>query len=339
VTIREVARRAGVSTATVSRVMSGSTLPIAPATRRRVLAAVAALGYAPNWAAKSLRTLQSHKLLVLVPDLSNPFFAQILQGIEDAAQRRGYAVLVGDTQDDVGREEAYALMLSRREADGMIFLGYRLPKGAQGLLKGRAKRRPAIVNGCEFSPKLRVPSVHIDNVAAAREAMDHLYGLGHRRIAVVTGPLNSPLSQDRLRGAEACAEVHGAADELIVVPGDFSVEAGAAAADAVLGERRPPTAAFCFSDQMAMGFLDAARRRGLTVPRDLSIVGFDDIKFARYLDPPLTTVAQPMREIGEHCVGLLVQMLSGPVPRPVSMTLPHQFTVRGSTAPPKKRRG
>lgn len=334
-TIREVARRAGVSTATVSRVMSGSVLPIAESTRQRVMAAVAALGYTPNSAAKSLRTLQSHKLLVLVPDLSNPFYAQILQGIEEAAQRRGYAVLVGDTQDDIGREEAYALMLRRREADGMIFLGYRLPKGAQTLLADGPTRRPAIVNGCEFSPKLRVPSVHIDNVAAAREAMEHLYGLGHRRIAVVTGPLDSPLSQDRLHGARSAAG--HTTDDLIVVPGDFSVESGAAAADTVLAEKRRPTAAFCFSDEMAIGFLDAARRRGLRVPGDLSIVGFDDIKFARYLDPPLTTVAQPMREIGEHCVRLLLQVLSGTLTRPVSMTLPHQFTARASTAPPKKR--
>ena len=133
------------------------------------------------------------KLVVTVPDISNPFFSQILQGIEDAAQRRGYAVLLGDTQHDTKREERYALMLKRKEADGLIFLGHRLPKEAATLVKAAAPRCAPIVNGCEFSPRLGVPSVHIDNAKAAAEAMAHLYRLGHRRIGgVITGPLVSP---------------------------------------------------------------------------------------------------------------------------------------------------
>src|SRR6185503_5167248 len=133
-TIYEVAKRAGVSTATVSRVLSRPDV-VSPDTRSRVLKAVERLGYAPNSAAKNLRTLRSRKLLVTVPDLSNPFFSQILQGIEDAAQRGGYAVLVGDTQHNEKREEGYALMLKRKEADGLIFLGHRLPKEVASLLK------------------------------------------------------------------------------------------------------------------------------------------------------------------------------------------------------------
>src|SRR5262245_34471722 len=157
--ISEVARHAGVSTATVSRVLSQPSV-VAPATRRRVLQAVERLGYEPNATAKNLRTLRTGKLLVTVPDLSNPFFSLILQGIEDAALREGYSVLVGDTQHDEAREERYALMLKRKEADGLIFLGHRLPKEAATLIRQAAPQCAPIVNGCEFSPTLGIPSVH-----------------------------------------------------------------------------------------------------------------------------------------------------------------------------------
>src|SRR6185295_13896586 len=172
--IYEVARRAGVSTATVSRVLSQPNV-VAPDTRRRVLQAVERLGYEPNASAKNLRTLRTDKLLVTVPDLSNPFFSLILQGIEDAAQREGYSVLVGDTQHDEKREERYALMLKRKEADGLIFLGHRMPKEATSFADTIAPRCAPVVNGCEFNPRLGVPSVHIDNAKASAEAMDHLY--------------------------------------------------------------------------------------------------------------------------------------------------------------------
>ncbi len=308
--IYEVAKRAGVSTATVSRVLSRPDI-VSPQTRRRVLHAVKVLEYSPNSAAKHLRTLRSGKLLVTVPDISNPFFSLILQGIEDAAQREGYAVLLGDTQHDEKREERYALMLNRKEADGLIFLGHRLPKTAGDLVRSMAPACAPVVNGCEFSSALGIPSVHIDNALAASEAMDHLYGLGHRRIGIVTGPLVSPLSRDRLQGATTRAQAEGAEHDFIVMHGDFSIESGTVAGDRLLARRQPPTAVFCFNDEMAMGVIEAARRVRVRVPADLSVVGFDDIRFARHMDPPLTTIAQPMREIGEGTVRLLLDILNG----------------------------
>ena len=332
-TIYEVAKRAGVSTATVSRVLSRPDV-VARDTRRKVLQAVERLGYEPNYAAKNLRTPKSRKLLVTVPDLSNPFFSLILQGIEDAAQREGYAVLVGDTQHNEKREERYALILKRKEAEGLIFLGHRLPKEATKFLKSLSPKPAPIVNGCEFSPGLGVPSVHIDNAKAAAEAMDHLYRLGHRRIAVITGPLVSPLSRDRLRGATARAKAERAERDLTIMQGDFSIASGSAAAEKLLLRADPPSAIFCFNDEMAIGVIDTAKRLRKTVPRDLSVMGFDDIRFARYTDPPLTTIAQPMREIGEGTVRLLLEILRGNAISPVSVTLPHTLMVRGSTAPP-----
>src|SRR5580765_1211090 len=336
--IYEVAKRAGVSTATVSRVMSQPNV-VAPATRRRVLQAVERLGYEPNSTAKSLRTTRTGKLLVTVPDISNPFFSLILQGIEDAAQREGYSVLVGDTQHDEKREERYALMLRRKEADGLIFLGHRMPKEATSYIRSLAPRCAPVVNGCEFTPTLGVPSVHIDNAKAAYQAMDHLYGLGHRRIGIVTGPLVSPLSRDRLRGATARAKKEKAEREFIVMHGDFSIESGAAAAERLLGRSERPTAVFCFNDEMAMGVVEVARTMGVRVPQHLSVVGFDDIRFARHLDPPLTTIAQPMRQIGEGTVRLLLSILAGghDAETPESVTLPHKLVVRARTAPPPRR--
>lgn len=332
-TIYDVAKRAGVSPATVSRVLSQPRV-VTEATRLKVMKAVDTLGYAPNSTAKNLRTARTGKLLVTVPDISNPFFALILQGIEDAAQREGYSVLLGDTQHDKSREERYALMLKRKEADGLIFLGHRLPEEAAALVKSSAPRVAPVVNGCEYHPRLGIPSVHIDNARAAADAMEHLHGLGHRRIGIVTGPLVSPLSRDRLRGVTSRTRAVGAEGDLSIVRGDFSIESGVCAAERLLDQRPRPTAVFCFSDEMAIGVIDVARRRGLVVPGQLSVIGFDDIHVARYTNPPLTTIAQPMREIGEGTVRLLLEILGDDDAAPKSETLPHTLVLRASTAPP-----
>jgi len=333
-TIHEVAKRAGVSTATVSRVMSGPKQSVSPGTRDRVLRAVASLGYEPNAAAKNLRTLRSGKILVTVPDISNPFFSLILQGIEEAAVREGYSVLLGDTQHDTKREERYALMLRKKEADGLIFLGHRLPKEAARLVHDAVQRCAPVVNGCEFSPRLGVPSVHIDNAKAAYEVVDYLYQLGHRRVGIVTGPLVSPLSRDRLHGVMLRAKSAGAKDMLTILHGDFSIDSGAEACARLIDRSDRPTAVFCFNDEMAIGAIEAAAQRGVKVPKDLSVVGFDDIRFARHMQPPLTTIAQPMREIGEGCVRLLLEILHGKTIDPVSVTLPHELVIRSTTTAP-----
>lgn len=331
--IHSVAKRAGVSTATVSRALTRPHV-VAPDTRRRVLTAVAALDYAPNSAARHLRTLRSRTLLVMLPDISKPFYAPVLQGIEDAAHREGYAVLLGDTRDDEAREERYSLMLRRKEADGLVVLGHRLPKVTQTMMRAGGAERPAVVNCCAGYVGIGVPSVHIDNLRASTDAMNHLYALGHRRIGLISGIPDSPVTRERVRGARVSATAHGAIDDLLITEGDFSAECGVQGATQLLGDSRPPTALFCFNDEMALGAMDAARRRGLRVPEDLSVVGFDDIPLARYMSTPLTTIAQPMREIGEHSVRLLLDMLDG---RPAaSLTLPHQLMIRNTTAPPRQ---
>jgi len=333
-TILDVAASAAVSTATVSRVLS-SPEKVSEATRRRVLKAVEQLGYAPNASAKSLRTLTTRKLLVTVPDIANPFFSLIIQGIEEAAQREGYAVVLGDTHHDTHREERYGEMLLRREADGLIFLGHSMSKSLKALVK--KGRLAPVVNGCEYSPNLGVPSAHVDNEAAAYEAVSHLYGLGHRHIGVITGPLASPLSRDRLRGVQRGARENGAARQMIVVNGDFSIDSGIAGAARLLALESPPTAVCCFNDEMAIGVLHYANRVGRSVPESLSVIGFDDIRFARYMQPALTTISQPMLDIGRETVRLLLGVLKGTVTSALSITLPHKLEIRASTgAPPRK---
>ncbi|GGD60555.1 LacI family DNA-binding transcriptional regulator [Pseudoxanthomonas indica] len=332
-TIYDIAKRAGVSAGTVSRALSRPE-KVLPATRQRIEQAAATLGYVPNVAARTLKTQRSGKILVTVPDIANPFFAQILQGAEEAAQAADYAVLLGDTQHMVEREERYAQMLPRNEADGLIVLGHRLPPTAREIVRQLGASAP-VVNGCEFDPALGIPSVHIDNAAAARTAMEHLYGLGHERIAVIGGPPENPLHQQRLEGVKAAAKGRGRLRQLAVVPGDFSVESGYAAARQLLGQTPAPTAAFCFSDQMALGVLAACRESGIRVPKDFSIVGFDDLASSRYLSPPLTTVSQPMREIGVRAVNLLLAIL-GSVEVAHQQTLDFELMVRGSTAGPSQ---
>jgi len=267
----------GVSTATVSRVLCHPER-VAAATRERVLEVVAALDYRPNIAARTLRTLRAAKILLMVPDISNPFFASVIRGAEEAARDAGYAVVFGDTRHDADVEDQYAEMLSRREVDGLILLGHRLPEGVMPV-RTRAGSIAPIVNGCEFSPELPVPSVHIDNAAASSDAIEHLIGLGHRHIGLITGPSVSPISRDRLAGAKRVAAIHGLADHLETRVGDYSAQSGFTQTRDLIA--RKVTAIFCFSDEMALGALNALDAAGLSCPGHVSVIGFDDLPLSR----------------------------------------------------------
>jgi LacI family repressor for deo operon, udp, cdd, tsx, nupC, and nupG len=331
-TIKMVAERAGVSTATVSRALS-EPHRLQPETRFRVQAAIDALGYAPNHAAKSLRTLRTRKIIVMVPDVSNPFFAEVLRGAEDAAEAAGYSVLLADTRDDLAREEQYAAMLLRKEADGLIFLGHRLPAALAKLVREKGFAAP-VVNGCDFSPELGVSGVQIDNGRAAAEAVNLLVSMGHRRIALLAGPVDSHLTRERLSGARNAAAVAGVSVE--AVHGDYTLESGLAMTATLLSGEDAPTALFCLSDEMAIGALAACRARGLVCPDDVSIIGFDDIRYARFQDPPLSTIRQPMDAMGKETVRILLGILGGDGGRQW-LTLPHDLIARGSTGPAPRR--
>lgn len=332
-TINDVAKLAGVSTATVSRVLNDYA-HVSPAVLDKVMGAIDQLGYEPNQMAKNLRTLKTSRLIVTVPNIANAFFANIIRGVEEAALAAGYTVLLGDVGFHGTSEDAYAGLLRRKEADGMIFLGHTLPASLNGLVAKKGASAP-IVNGCEFSDSLSVSSVHIDNALAARQVMDHLYGLGHRRIGVITGDLRSPISRDRLQGVTASADQHGRSNDLTILTGDYSIECGAEITGRLLAQAKHPTAIFCFSDDMAFGALHAIRAAGLTCPADISVAGFDDVHLSRFSAPSLTTVRQPMHEIGRKTVELLLGIIDDGVTERVNITLDHELVLRESTAAPK----
>lgn len=327
-TIRDVANLAGFSIATVSRALSKPET-VTEATRQRVMESIDALGYEPNFAAKSLRKAKVSKILITVPDISNPFFANVIRGAEDAAIVAGYSIVLGNTRHDEGRELQYGSMLRRREVDGLIFLGHQLPPNVAQMLKSREDA--PIVNGCEYNPDLPVTSVHIDNRRAAMDAMEYLYALGHREIGVITGPLESPLSRDRLEGVREAAASIDMSASLRVSVGDFSVDSGEREARALLTAMKRPTALFCFSDEMAMGALSAIRSIGLDCPANVSLIGFDDIRFARVVHPSLSTISQPADGIGRESVRLLLEILEGRSTTKTSITLRHQLIIRAST--------
>jgi LacI family repressor for deo operon, udp, cdd, tsx, nupC, and nupG len=196
-----------------------------------------------------------------------------------------------------------------------------------------------IVVACEYLPNVDLPTVQIDNIAAAKQAAGHLVALGHRRIGFITGPVWNVLSHDRLYGyRDAMLEGGLALDEALVVNGDFSIRSGIAATKALLALPAPPTAIFASNDEMAFGAIRAVRDAGLRVPKDISVVGFDDIRFAAYVDPPLTTIRQPGQEIGRLAMTHLVRILSGERIADRRMLLPTELVVRGSTAAPNASR-
>lgn len=327
VKIVDVARHAGVSTATVSRVLNQHPR-VAAELRRQVEQAIAELGYSLNVAGRALRTRQASKILLSVPDISNPFFADIIKGAQEAARAAGYSVILGDTDGNPQLEEQYATLIDRREVDGLVILGHRIPGPIRDLMARARTRTVPVVHGCEYSPNLGVPSVHIDNFAAGFDGASHLVALRHRTIGAITGPMDSPLSSDRLAGAQAAVAASGA--RLAVLEGDFSIASGYACTRALIAQGA--TAIFCFSDEMALGALRTLADLGLDCPGDVSVLGFDDIRFADYTRPRLTTIAQPRREMGRTTVELLLGYLSGSTIEPSSITLPHRLIVRDSTA-------
>jgi LacI family repressor for deo operon, udp, cdd, tsx, nupC, and nupG len=323
--IQEVALAAKVSVATVSRTLAMPDV-VAPETRERVHDAIRRLGYTPNVQARSLRTSRTNVIVALVPDISNPFFAEVIRGIEQVAHQNRYSVLLGDTQYSLDREQVYADLLGTRQADGLITLMPHIPRIA-------AAGRLPIVNACEYVKDRAITSVYVDNVAAAQEATDYLLTLGHRFIAFMTGPMSSPICIDRDLGYEKALARGGIKrNRKLTVEGDFSAESGIRGMDSLLARGERLSAVFCSNDEMAFGAIRAIKSKGLRVPEDISVVGFDDIRFARYWDPPLTTVAQPMGDIGREAMNMLIEILTGADVPPRKRILPTQLVVRASAA-------
>lgn len=323
--IREVARLAGVSVATVSRAISNPE-KVSPSSLQKVQQAIDAVDYKPNLLARNFRAARSYCVVVLLPDITNPFFAQVIQSLEDRAQQKGYAVLLGDTRGSNKREDDYISRVEMRLADGVIQLS---PCSRNHNQRGGGN--VAWVNACgvEGTPG---PSVRVDNVAATRSMVEYLIALGHRKFGVVTGLQDNLHSRDRRAGIDLALNKAGIKlDPLWVQEGDFTLRSGISAGEAFASMSKRPTAIICMSDQMAIGVIQALVSRGIRVPEDISVTGFDDIPYAHCNNPTLTTLSQPAAAIGSTAMNLLLRVINGEDLANTEIILPTELIIRQSS--------
>ncbi|NND40490.1 MAG: LacI family DNA-binding transcriptional regulator [Silicimonas sp.] len=331
--IQDVARQAGVSTATVSRVLSNPKL-VSEHTRSAVLEAIEKTGYRVNQAARNLRMKRAGAVLVLVPNLGKPFYSGILAGISDGFADSDYAVLITDTDSNPLQDTTLAGYFLDGRIDGAISLDGRLSPSALQRCKdhGLSDR---IVFLCEWVEGQTFPVISSDNAEGARLAIRHLHGLGHRKIAHVTGPDGNVLTAARREGMVAERALHGLpAQPDWIIRGDFSLESGHDAAQKILAMRDRPSAVFCSADMVAFGLIAGLLKGGLRVPEDISVVGFDDIEMSEYYVPALTTIRQDRHFLGRRAAEVLLDRLTGAggVSGPEA-PVPVELIVRASTRP------
>lgn len=332
-TIEDVAAIAGVSIATVSRAVNEPT-KVADATRRRVNDAIARTGYTTNAMARSLRMRRSHMIMILAPDVGDPNFSNILVGLETEASKRGYGVLIGNTQNDPTRETDYLRFISSNQAEGLILLTGHLPFGYnQG---GPEARLPPMVAINEPVPGDRVPFVGVDNFEGARIAAEHLLSQGHRRIAFIGHSTSRIVNELRENGYRAAlAEAGIGIDPMLILDGDGTTESGRQAAEHMFVRDVLPTAFLCVNDATALGVIIALNARGYDLPRQFSVMGFDDISFASFVTPSLTTMKQPRSKIGEAAMDLLLTVVEGDAVEKREVLLRSELILRNSVARPE----
>jgi LacI family repressor for deo operon, udp, cdd, tsx, nupC, and nupG len=307
VTMGDVAKMCKLSVATVSRVYTDPE-KVSPKNREKVFKAIKELNYQPNVLARNLRKLQTNTILIIIPNIMNTFFSYILKSIQRVAFDNGYRVLLGNTDSSTEMEANYLYYLHQKLVDGVILLYPRLnPSEIQKI----AGEYPVVIVG-QQQVQSSFPFVINNNFLSSQMATEHLIKLGHRRIAHFSGPLSQPVSQERQRGYLAAMESHGLdMDQSLVYEGDFYFDSGYALALKLLSSSKPPTALVAASDEMAIGAIKAARKLGISVPKDFAIIGFDDIKMASICEPPLTTMAQPKEEIARISTEMLLSFMKG----------------------------
>jgi LacI family transcriptional regulator len=338
--LADIARRAGVSSSTVSRVLAGSRHPVSAATQERVMAAVRELNFRPNLLARGLATSRTHVLGAIVHDISDPYFGAIVRGLEQGARAGNYHLFVCGSDRDAVRELAEVEALMSRRVDALIFTGGGIddPSYQSRLRRVLSDYRaqggvvvqlaPAGVPGRRIEP---------DNHGGTEMVVRHLAELGHRRIGYVAGPAQIRTSAIRLDGYLAGLKATRLrADDGLIVSGDFSVASGAKATAELLATRPDVTAIVAANDITAFGVLDELDRRGIRVPADISVAGFDDIEAASLVRPRLTTARIPITELGRAGAEMAQALLAGKRPR--SVVLPSELVVRDSTGRPPRRR-
>ncbi|MGY0486443.1 LacI family DNA-binding transcriptional regulator [Streptomyces sp. WG-D5] len=323
--IKDVAAAAGVSVATVSRVLNAHP-SVSPATRTRVLAAVESLGYRPNAVARSLRTAQTRTLGLVISDVLNPYFGELTRAVEDEARGLGYSVIIGNADERPELQDHHVRTLLDRRIDGLLVSP---TDGGSPIMLDAARTGTPMVFVDRWIPGVDVPVVRSDGRAAVRDLVAHLHALGHRRLAIIAGPAATTTGSERVDAfREALASYELELPDAYIGQGDFQADSGRRVTEAFLALPEPPGAVFAADNLMALGALDAVRARGLRVPDDIAVAAFDDIPWFVHTDPPITAIAQPTKELGRAAVRALVDRIEGRVPE--SVTLPAHLVVRRS---------
>ena len=326
-TIHDVAREAGVSIATVSRVLQGSP-KVQPKTKELVEEAISRLDYRPNRLAQQFRSQKTKDVLVILPDVGNTFFTKILAGIESVARKNGYSILIANSHGDTRMEEHYFELLGQKQVDGVISFSSVLP-GQQ--LVEYAAENPVVV-GLRFVNHPEVPNVTIDNVKAAADLTRYVLNLGHQKICYLAGPANAQLYQSRLQGfLSALGERGLVADAGLIVNCEASIQSGYDTVNNLLNTGADFTAVVASGDTMAIGAIRALNSQGFRVPEDVAVVGFDDIELSRLLSPTLTTIRQPQQQIGRRSMELLLDLIDEKPMRNFRTVLDYELVIRESS--------
>jgi len=336
VTIVEVAEKAGVSLGTVSRVMNNDA-HVAPGTRERVSAVMRDLGYVANRQARGLKGSRANVIGVLAPDLGTGYIGEILHGIDAELGLHQLDLMLFTTHRTATKEANYVANMVQGMVDGLLVILPRNPADYTGTLTSRNFPFVLIDHQGTGNP---CPAVGATNWQGAYNATEYLIKLGHRRIGFITGSMDLGAAIDRLEGYKSALQVHHIPeDPKLIYEGTFFQPEGFAGGSALLDLKDPPTAIFASNDVMAMGVMDAIRERGLRIPEDVSILGFDDIPQAAMVRPALTTVRQPLDEMGRLATQMLIDQLKNPEKEIGRVELPTELIVRDSTYPPKDKAG
>jgi len=327
--IRDVARIAGVSTATVSHVINNTRF-VSEEVRARVLGAVERCGYYPNAHARSLASGRSQTLGLVVSDLSNPFFPELVKSIEAAAFERGFDVLLSNTNYEPARTSHYVRRFIERKVAGVVLMTSELDAALVGEL---ASRDVSVVFLDLGKPGVHMSNLTVNYEVGIEEAIGHLVSLGHSEIAYVGGPERLRSAARRLEAFRGSMRRHLPGARVRFYSGDFKLEGGRRAAAEILAARDRPTAVLAANDLMALGVMVELRAGGLEIPRDVSVIGFDDIAFAALAEPPLTTICLPRAELGRRAVEALMTNIEHPERRGVQVNIPTYLITRASTGP------
>lgn len=332
ISIKDIARMAGVAHSTVSRALRNSPL-VSRETVEKVQRIATETGYRTSAAARSLVTRRSDTIGVVVTNIADPFVAGVVSGIEETADEHGLAVFLANSNGEPEREVRVARKFEERRVDGIIVTASRVGDQYVPLL---THMRVPIVLLNNQHPSSFAHSVMIANVQASLDATRHLIALGHRRIAYLGDRYGHQSDTERFSGYRKALKKSGIRFEpTLVVHGDGKPEGAASAIEQLLALPQPPTAVFCYNDMSALGAMRRIRDHGLRIPADLSVVGFDDLYISQYLDPPLTTVRQPMRKMGRMAMETLLQIFAG-ADSGRDLKVPGELIVRQSAAPPKE---